>query len=70
MASNEVTKESKVEGLANFYAYANGAIKVIFVDRTILRMQKGSDALRILDCKGNELVFSLSTFRRSKAAMQ
>jgi len=25
--------------------------------------------MRILDCKGNELVFSLSTFRRSKAAM-
>jgi hypothetical protein len=33
-------------------------------------MQKGSDALRILDNKGNELVFSVSNFRRSKAAMQ
>lgn len=39
--SSEVIKELQVKGLANFTAYANHAIKVVFEDRTIVRMQQG-----------------------------
>ena len=39
--SNEVVKEMSVNGLANFTAFSNQAIKVVFEDRTIVRMQKG-----------------------------
>ena len=36
--SNEIVKEMSVNGLANFTAFANQAIKVVFEDRTIVRM--------------------------------
>ena len=36
--SDQVVKELKVNGLATFTAFANHAIKVVFEDRTIVRM--------------------------------
>ena len=52
-----IIKEASVNGLGNFTAYANGAVKVQFTDRTILRLQKGCDAIRLLDRYGHELTF-------------
>jgi hypothetical protein len=59
---NEVVKQMEVPNLATFYAYANESIKVLFTDRTILRMQKNCDAIRILDRSGQEMVFNVRTF--------
>jgi len=36
-----IVKELSVKGLGSFTAYANKAIKVVFDDRTIIRMQDG-----------------------------
>ena len=39
--SDGIVREMHVKGLASFTAYANRAIKVVFDDRTIVRMQQG-----------------------------
>lgn len=39
--SDIVLKELSVKGLATFTAFENKAIKVVFDDRTIIRMQQG-----------------------------
>jgi hypothetical protein len=39
--SDIIVKELSVKGLATFTAFANKAVKVVFDDRTIIRMQHG-----------------------------
>ena len=39
--SHKVVKELQMEGLAKFIAYGNRAIKVVFEDRTIVRLREG-----------------------------
>ena len=68
--SNEVIKQLEVPNLATFYAYGNDSIKVVFTDRTILRMQKNCEAVRILDRMGHEMVFNIRTFQRCEVAMK
>ena len=63
--STEVIREMEVAGLASFTAYANHAIKVHFNDRTILRMQKGQDVVKILSARGDEFVFNISSIARN-----
>ena len=63
--SDQVVKEMSVSGLANFTAFANHAIKVVFEDRTIVRMQKGQEFIRVLSSKGEELVFSVHSIARN-----
>lgn len=46
--SDEVVRELQVKGLACFTAYSNRAIKVVFDDRTIVRMQHGQELIKVL----------------------
>ena len=68
--STEIIREMEVAGLANFTAYANHAIKVHFNDRTILRMQKGQDVVKILSARGEEFVFNISSIARNQIAQR
>jgi len=54
-----VYKELNSKGLAHFIAYANKSIKVVFEDRTIVRMMSGCSIIRILDRQGTELQVNL-----------
>ena len=64
--SDQVVKEMTVNGLATFTAFANHAIKVVFEDRTIIRMQKGQEFIRVLSSKGEELVFNVHSIARNQ----
>ena len=44
-----------VDGLATLSAYTNGSVKAQFLDRTIVRMQRTSDWIKILNSRGEEL---------------
>ena len=68
--SNVVVKEMSVNGLANFTAFANQAIKVVFEDRTIVRMQKGQEFIRVLSSKGEELTFNVHSIARNQQAQR
>ena len=48
-------------GLAKFTAYCNKAIKVVFEDRTIVRMVYGCDSIRLLTRLGEELLLNLKS---------
>jgi hypothetical protein len=48
-----------VSGLAHFTAYCNKAVKVVFEDRTIVRLMQGCEAARILTRLGEEVIVSL-----------
>ena len=63
--STEVLREMQVQGLGSFTAYANYAIKVHFDDRTIVRMQKGQQVVKILSAKGDEYVFNIGSIARN-----
>jgi hypothetical protein len=56
---DQVYKELSMPGLAQFTAYCNKAIKVVFEDRTIVRMMKGCDAIRVLNRLGDEVLINL-----------
>ena len=65
-----IVKEMSVNGLANFTAFANQAIKVVFEDRTIVRMQKGQEFIRVLSSKGEELTFNVHSIARNQQAQR
>ena len=44
---DQVYKEMEVAGLAKFTAYCNKAVRVVFEDRTIVRLMQGCEAARI-----------------------
>ena len=48
-----------MKDLAAFTAYSNRAIKVIFQDKTIVRMMADCKIVRILNRRGDELLFNL-----------
>ncbi|CDW85361.1 UNKNOWN [Stylonychia lemnae] len=52
---NIILKEMHMEGLGHFQAYSNKSIKVSFEDRTILRMMRNCDIIRILNKYGEEI---------------
>jgi hypothetical protein len=58
----------EVKGLAHFTAYCNKAIKVVFEDRTIVRMIYGSDVVRILTKLGEEVLVNLRKPKHHHAA--
>jgi hypothetical protein len=60
MASEQVIKEMNVADLGHFTAYANQAIKAVFLDRTIVRMMKDCQIVRVLNKRGDELIFNLT----------
>lgn len=64
-ASNRVIRELEVKGLATFTAFENSSIKVVFDDRTIVRMQAGLEIIRILSRLGEELVFNVQSIARN-----
>ena len=68
--SNEVIKEMEVNGLGKFTAFANHAIKVHFNDRTIVRMQKGRDVVKVLSALGEEFVFNIGSIARNQLAQR
>jgi hypothetical protein len=49
----------EVKGLAQFTSYYNKAIKVVFEDRTIVRMMQKSDIVWVLSIKGDEMFFNV-----------
>ncbi len=57
---DEVYKEIEVEGLGRFVAYCNRSMKVTFEDRTIMRVQEGCEAIRVLNRLGEELLINLN----------
>ena len=59
MASTSILKEMNVKDLGHFTAYKNTAIKAVFQDRTIVRIMKDCRIIRILNKKGDELLFNL-----------
>ena len=62
MASQQdaIYKEMEVAGLARFTAFCNKSIKVVFEDRTIVRMMLGCEAVRILTRLGEEVIINLN----------
>ena len=54
-SSDELYDTTIVDGLATLTAYKNGSIKAQFLDRTLIRMQRQSDWLKILNSRGEEL---------------
>ena len=60
----------QVNGLAQFTAYANHAIKVHFEDRTIVRMQKGQEVVKVLSSRGEEFVFNMRSISRNQIAQR
>ena len=65
-----VVKELSVKGLGSFTAYANKAIKVVFDDRTIIRMQDGQELIKVLSRTGEELVFNVQSLARNQQAQR
>jgi len=66
--TSQVIREMEVNGLARFTAYANFAIKVHFDDRTIVRMQKGQEVVKVLSARGEEYVFNIGSIARNQIA--
>jgi hypothetical protein len=64
--SDVIIKELQVKGLASFTAYENRAIKVVFDDRTIVRMQQGQELIKVLSRNGEELVFNVHAIARNQ----
>ena len=56
---DQVYKEMEVQNLAKFTAYCNKSIKVVFEDRTIVRMMQGCESIRILTRLGEEVIINL-----------
>ena len=56
---DQVYKEMEVPGLAKFTAYCNKVVKVVFEDRTIVRMMLGCQSARILTRLGEEVILNL-----------
>lgn len=54
-----VFKEMEVKDLGHFTAYTNKAIKAAFNDRTIVRIMKDCKIIRVLNRRGDELLFNL-----------
>jgi hypothetical protein len=50
----------EVANLAKFTAYCNKSIKVVFEDRTIVRMMHGCESIRILTRLGEEVIINLN----------
>jgi hypothetical protein len=65
--SDVILKELQVKGLATFTAFENRAIKVVFDDRTIVRMQQGQELIKLLSKTGEELVFNIHTLARNQS---
>jgi hypothetical protein len=53
-------KEITLDGLGKFIAYSNKSIKVMFEDRTILRLMNNCDIVRLLNKRGEEVVFNIN----------
>jgi hypothetical protein len=51
----------EVKGLAQFTAYYNKAVKVVFEDRTIVRMMQKCDIVKVLTRKGDEMFFNVKS---------
>ena len=66
--SNHVVREMEINGLGRFTAYSNHAIKVHFNDRTLIRMQKGQDVVKVLSARGEEFVFNIGSIARNQLA--
>ena len=60
----------EVNGLGRFTAYSNHAIKVHFDDRTIIRMQKGQEVVKVLSARGEEFVFNMGSIARNQLAQR
>ena len=58
-APTSIFKEMEVKDLGHFTAYTNKAIKAAFNDRTIVRIMKDCRIIRVLNRKGDELLFNL-----------
>jgi hypothetical protein len=56
---DQIYKEMEVTGLAKFTAYCNKVVKVVFEDRTIVRMMQGCESARILTRLGEEIILNL-----------
>ena len=56
---DKVYKEMTVKDLGYFTAFNNRAIKAIFEDRTIVRMMHDCRIIRVLNRRGDELLFNL-----------
>lgn len=59
-STDEIFDTTVVDGLATLTAYTNGSVKAQFLDRTIVRMQRTSDWLKILNSRGEELTIRYS----------
>ena len=57
--ADKIVKEMNVADLGHFTAYSNQAIKVVFQDRTIVRMMKDCHIIRVLNRRGDELLFNI-----------
>ena len=58
--ADQVIQAMTVADLGEFKAYANGAIKVVFQDRTIVRLMKDCPIIRVLTRRGDELLFNFN----------
>lgn len=58
---DQLYKELELEGLGKFEAYCNKSIKVVFEDRTIVRMMSNCQSVRLLTRLGEEVIINLAT---------
>lgn len=57
---DQLYKEMEVAGLAKFTAYCNKSVKVVFEDRTIVRMVHGCENVRLLTRLGEEIMVNMN----------
>ena len=60
-APSAVIHETKLDDIGSLVAYENQSVKANFSDRTIIRMQKDCNIVRILNKRGDELMLNLSS---------
>jgi hypothetical protein len=58
--ADSVVREVEVPDLGKFQAYANGAVRVLFKDRTIVRLMKDCQIARVLSRRGDEFSINLA----------
>ena len=57
--SDNILNEIEMKDLGLFTAYKNKSVKAKFNDRTIIRLMSDCEIIRILNCRGDELLFNI-----------
>ena len=56
---SEILQEVKLDDVGTLTAYANESVKAAFLDRTIVRAQKGCYIVKILNRRGDSVMINM-----------